>query len=198
MMFDAVILAGGRGSRLGGVSKASLMRGQDTLLRIAVAAASGARQIAVVGDVEPDSGYRVTRESPPFAGPVAAISAGLDALSDGPSPLVLVLACDMPDVAQAVQALLAHPPSADGMTGADGVIGTDASGHDQYLVAVYSRRALDQRVSEMRVVDASMRELTRGLSLERIAVPPGSTDDVDTWQDADELGVAKGKKHHVG
>lgn len=184
MMFDAVILAGGRARRLGGASKPTLVHGGDSLLELAVRAASGARRIVVVGDVAAKARYSVTRESPPFAGPVAAIAAGLEALEDPASPLVLVLACDMPGVAGAVGALLATPVSHDG------VIARDATGSDQYLAAIYRRAALASRLTGIEVQNASMRSLIAGLDLRGVSAPPGSTDDVDTWQDAERLGVS--------
>ncbi|HCX85829.1 MAG TPA: hypothetical protein DHV14_11985, partial [Micrococcales bacterium] len=46
------------------------------------------RDVVVVGDPpSPDraarAGVRVTREDPPFAGPLAAVAAGLDLVPDG-------------------------------------------------------------------------------------------------------------------
>ncbi|MFD1214070.1 molybdenum cofactor guanylyltransferase, partial [Arthrobacter sp. GCM10027362] len=49
---DAVVLAGGRSSRLGGVPKALLEFEGRTLLRRTLDALSGARRIAVVGPPE--------------------------------------------------------------------------------------------------------------------------------------------------
>ncbi|MGO4494169.1 molybdenum cofactor guanylyltransferase, partial [Arthrobacter sp. 2YAF22_2] len=53
MEYDAVILAGGRSSRLGGVPKAQLRVDGATLLERSLQAASGARRTVVVG---PDPG----------------------------------------------------------------------------------------------------------------------------------------------
>jgi CTP:molybdopterin cytidylyltransferase MocA len=71
--YDAVILAGGRGSRLG-ASKPDLRVGGLRLLDIALAAASGAGRIVVVGDVDVPTGVLRTREEPAFGGPVAALA----------------------------------------------------------------------------------------------------------------------------
>ena len=53
MEFDAVILSGGRSSRLGGVPKSGLMHDGASLLDRALQAAGGAAAVAVVG---PDPG----------------------------------------------------------------------------------------------------------------------------------------------
>ncbi|MDP3209159.1 MAG: NTP transferase domain-containing protein, partial [Rhodoglobus sp.] len=131
MVFDAVILAGGRGSRLGGASKARLLRGHVTLLELAIRATDGARQVVVVGDVDEDPGYTLTRETPAFSGPVAAVAAGVSLLSPAPGDFTLVLACDIPDSAAAVTALRLH---VEGRATADGAIARDATGHQQYLL----------------------------------------------------------------
>ena len=74
----AILLAGGRGSRMGGVSKPLLEVGGMTLLDAALRAARdvGADPIIVVGP--PDdahAGLTWVREDPPFGGPAAAIMA---------------------------------------------------------------------------------------------------------------------------
>ncbi|MEH0111212.1 NTP transferase domain-containing protein [Tersicoccus sp. MR15.9] len=106
---DAIVLAGGRGSRLGGVDKAALTLDGRRLLdrtldavRGAVlggetATRTGTGTIVVVGPdaVLPagthhdvlflDRHVRLVREDPPFGGPAAATAAGLAAL--GPTDL---------------------------------------------------------------------------------------------------------------
>ncbi|GAA3699838.1 hypothetical protein GCM10022377_11060 [Zhihengliuella alba] len=112
-----VLLAGGRGSRLGGVWKALLRRDGASLLSAALAAVVESLPRARVVVVGPDAlrpalaesphGSTVTlvREEPAFAGPLAAVAAGLDAARDvaghgsagepGPaSGLTLLLAVD--------------------------------------------------------------------------------------------------------
>ncbi|MCY1685019.1 NTP transferase domain-containing protein [Kocuria sp. SL71] len=96
---SAIVVAGGRSSRLGGSPKA-LMRpdrdGAPALVRGAVDALIGlglpAHRIAVVGPEGlplPDGVLR-TREDPPFSGPAAALAAGALALGPaeppGPAP----------------------------------------------------------------------------------------------------------------
>jgi molybdopterin-guanine dinucleotide biosynthesis protein A len=100
LAYDAIILAGGRASRLGGVQKAAVEIGGRALLDIALEASAGAKRIVVVGPDElrrdPRGGdaasvrlvredaasVRLAREEPPFGGPVAGIAAGLAALED--------------------------------------------------------------------------------------------------------------------
>ena len=53
---DAIILAGGRGERLGGVDKSSLVIGGQPLLGHVLAAASAAGTVVVVGRVQANEG----------------------------------------------------------------------------------------------------------------------------------------------
>ena len=97
MAFDAVVLAGGRASRLGGTDKPGLVVGARTLLASVVAAAdsAGAQRIVVVGPARPELADRVAfvREDPPESGPVPALRRGLAPVC---APTVAVLAADLP------------------------------------------------------------------------------------------------------
>src|SRR4051812_49851755 len=95
--FDAVILAGGGGRRMGGADKAGLVVGGIPLLDRVLLAAAAARDTVVVGDPRPTvRPVRWVREEPPGGGPLAGLSAGLSALSDLNELPVLVLATDLP------------------------------------------------------------------------------------------------------
>jgi molybdopterin-guanine dinucleotide biosynthesis protein A len=210
MLLDAIILAGGRSSRLSGVPKAQLLWRGETLLQNTVAAAldAGARRVVVVGpdggpgdgpaDGPADRSGRAvfTREDPPFAGPAVAIAAGMRALEQKKpdADAVLVLACDMPGIAAAVVELLAALPAVD-RSATQGVILLDSSGMRQPLAAIYSRPALADAVAGLRASGtldgASMRALTSSLELLERAAPPGATRDVDTWSDAAEFGIGR-------
>ena len=196
--FNAVILAGGRSSRLGGVPKQGLVFHHDTLLQRALAAAAGAARTAVVG---PDTGHSVPgvlfcREEPEFAGPAAAISAGLDALArDGhEAEFTLVLACDMPLVRDAVEALVAAMVSAN----ADGAMARAEDGRLQPLAGFYRTAALKTSAAQLSsrgaLINGSVRSLLASLEVQPVTVPAGSTADVDTWDDAAALGIAAGNQ----
>ena len=117
-MFDAIIVAGGQGARMGGVSKADLDIAGERLLNIVLRATAGAVTTVVVGDVSVPDGVRLTREDPPGTGPAAGLLAGLEAVGD-PAEWTLVLACDLPDapaaVARLTDALPTAPADADGL-----------------------------------------------------------------------------------
>jgi molybdopterin-guanine dinucleotide biosynthesis protein A len=200
--FDAVILAGGRSSRLGGVPKSLLMSGGLTLLDLTLQAARGAGSVVVVG---PDAGVLpagvlTCREEPPFAGPAAALAAGIAALeahhAAGRPPrnmpaFTLVLACDMPRVAAAVAAMSRSLTSAEE---GDGVQAVSADGRPQPLAGFYGTAALQRSIADAArrgaLANASVFALLASLEVRGLRVPPGSTDDVDTWDDAAALGVS--------
>ena len=102
--FDAVILAGGQGTRLGGADKPGLAVGASTLaaISVAAAAAAGAQRVIAVGPPRPEllplaarlpAGLVVVREDPPGSGPVPALRCGLGHVQQ---PCVTVLAADLP------------------------------------------------------------------------------------------------------
>lgn len=191
--FDAVILAGGRSSRLGGVPKQSLIYDGATLLQRCLEAAAGARAIVVVGpDPGPlPEGVLRCREEPPFAGPASAIAAGLSALDGtaGPRPpFTLLLACDMPRVAQAIDALRRS------LGYGDGAMAVSPDGRRQPLAGFYSTHALQRSVQDLdsrgALMNGSVSAVLARLDVQLVTVPAGSTDDVDTWDDAAALGVA--------
>ncbi|MCU1446860.1 NTP transferase domain-containing protein [Cryobacterium sp.] len=80
--WDALIVAGGRAERLGGIDKTALVWHGRSLLEGVLGAAAGARRICVVGSdaVLPAAVLR-TVERPRWGGPAAAIMAGLHALA---------------------------------------------------------------------------------------------------------------------
>lgn len=197
VVVDAVVLAGGRSSRLGGVGKHRLVLGGETLLGRALAAAAPARNRVVVGDPDGSSGVLSVREEPAYSGPAAAVAAGLDALADASdgaiADAVLVLACDMPFAARAVDALVAALP---GLGSADGLIAVDAEGRPQPLAALYRTATLRAAAHTGGGLEgASMTRLIEGLRLIEVPVPAGSTDDVDTWEDAARFGIGKDGIH---
>lgn len=182
MIVDALILAGGRSSRLGGSGKQKLRIEAESLLDRTIRAArdAGAEHAVVVGDDEVDGAVTV-RESPAFAGPVAAIAAGMSALPRRADAL-LVLACDMPEIGAALPVLTAS-------FAGDGVIAVDR-GRRQQLVLAVAPAALDRALTTMpTVVDAPVRDLLATLDLREVVVPDGSTDDIDTWDDATRFGA---------
>jgi molybdopterin-guanine dinucleotide biosynthesis protein A len=201
--FDALVLAGGRSSRLGGVPKQGLVFEGATLLQHSLAACSAASLTAVVGpDPGPlPAGVVACREQPEFAGPAAAVAAGLEALgrAGGGRDFTLVLACDMPRAAAAVQALaesLAESLAFADYAG-DGVMACSEDGTAQMLVGFYRtgglKRAVQELASRGSLIDGSMRSLLASLDLQLVTVPAGTTADVDTWDDAAALGVDAGK-----
>ena len=93
------ILAGGRGSRLGGVDKAALdLAGRPLIEHLLDVVAPLAAEILVVANddrLAGDPRFTVIRDPDPHAGVLPALLAALDTAT---SPLLLLLACDMPFV----------------------------------------------------------------------------------------------------
>ncbi len=118
----AVILAGGRGSRLGGVRKADLVVGGRRLLDVVLDACTGCAPVVVVGeaDLVVPPGVLRTREDPPFSGPASGLAAGLTAArvaagGSGTMPdWVVCLGCDQPGAPDAVPALIEAATHAPG------------------------------------------------------------------------------------
>jgi molybdopterin-guanine dinucleotide biosynthesis protein A len=144
--FDAVVLAGGRGTRLGGTDKPGLIVGGQTLLGAVVSAvtSAGADRIVVVGPERTGVRGRVryAREDPPGRGPVAALACGLEQVS---APLIVLLAADLPFLRPAhVTRLLTALAAQE----APGVVLLDNSVRPQWLVsgwlAAGLRGALDR------------------------------------------------------
>lgn len=216
VLLDAIVLAGGRSSRLGGVPKAELIwRGESLRNRTVAAAESvGCRRIIVVGPGDgpspprTDSPVIATREQPVFGGPAAAIGEGMSRvleLADPAPDAVLVLACDMPAVHQAAAALIAavsgpeRRSAESGYSGEglqhDGVVLIDSAGRRQPLAAVYRSRPLAAAIRRLRetgrLEGGSMTSLTAELELQEHADPEGWTRDIDTWDDAARFGIPR-------
>lgn len=172
--WDAVVLAGGRSSRLGGVDKAGMLFDGETLLARTLDALPGAARLIIVGDVDV-RGAIVVQEEPRFGGPAAAIGAGLARVT---SPHVVIVACDQPFVAEAVGPLLAAAVS-------DGAIAV-SDGRRQNLMLVLDAAALRAVVAMQPVLtDLSVRALLAPLHLVEVEVPERSALDIDTWHDRD-------------
>lgn len=201
--FDAVLLAGGRASRLGGDDKTALVHRGSSLLDQAVGAASGARDLVVVGLREGSAAPAtaiLAREEPRWSGPVAAIAAGLDAVGKPPAAWTLVLACDLPRAPEAVAALwagggasLVGGGAVDEGASVDGLIAIDDEGRRQPLLALYRTSGLDDRIRTLAQDGAldglSVRRLLAPLELLEVPVASGLCADVDTPDDLERLGV---------
>ena len=128
VVFDAIVLAGGAGRRLGpAVAKPEVVVGGLALVDHALAAVAAARHVVLVApEQHARPGIPRTLEDPPGGGPVAGLAAGLAHLhtlttptltsrAGGEAPgggegarVVVVLACDVPRAAQVVDALVTN------------------------------------------------------------------------------------------
>ncbi|ROS76581.1 molybdenum cofactor guanylyltransferase [Cellulomonas sp. PhB143] len=189
---DAVVLAGGRATRLGTPKPGLLVAGVPLLDHVLRATSAAGRTVVVGPDDVARPGVLVAREDPPFGGPVAATGAGLESLEtlgrDGRAARawVLLLACDVPDAADAVPGLLgwAASPGAEGYDGAHLVL----EGRDQWLVGVYRRGALRDALDRVRagagtLTGASVRGLLGHLRLRGLDDATGASRDIDTPAD---------------
>lgn len=222
MKFDAIIVAGGRGSRLGGVSKPLLEHRGETLLEHSLNAVRDAQAIAVVGghalaqavtkymETAPDSQrVLITREYPSYAGPAAAVAAGRAALDDGPddesaqqqniaSELTVVLASDLLDPGPVVAALL--QATRDPATDIEAWVPQDGSGVLQTLSCAVLTEPLRQAIAEAAeprgsLENASMMRLLATVQMERLKVPEADFSDIDTPGDAGRHGIAVSNGH---
>jgi molybdopterin-guanine dinucleotide biosynthesis protein A len=135
--FGIIILAGGRGSRLGGRDKPGLMVGGSTLLGSVVAAgtAAGAGQVIVVGPERPGmGGVTFVSEQPPGAGPVPALRRGL---AEASPPWAAVLAADLPFLREAHLGALRAAAA-----GQHGAILVDDAGRPQWLAGCWRTEIL--------------------------------------------------------
>ncbi|WP_127476715.1 molybdenum cofactor guanylyltransferase [Microbacterium sulfonylureivorans] len=192
--FGAILLAGGRASRVGGAAKPLFDVDGRTLLATAVTAATdaGARPITIVAPVlDPALDVDWVREDPPFGGPAAAIVtalaswAGQPSAANGPEWTIL-LACDLPSARAAVRRLVADIVLLPSDT--DGLCLGDASSRPQWLTGVYRTSALRAAASALPDAgrDGAVRDLMADLAIAVVPAPDDLTRDVDTWEDLEE------------
>ena len=181
--FDAIVLAGGAGVRLGGRTlgaKALIRLGGWPLADHVLLATSAAGHRIQVGPTrialaEPS----FVLEDPPGAGPVAAIAAGLARVT---APLVAVLAGDLPFVGPALASLRRAAKAVDVAAL------VDPTGRTNYLAAVWQTDALRASLARLTsTTNAPMRALYDGVEVAHVPDFDAASADVDT---PDDLAVA--------
>ena len=182
-MLDAVILAGGRATRLGGADKPGLIVGDQSMLATVVMACqdAGADRIIVVGPEYAPVPARFVREEPAGAGPFAALRRGLAELSGAGEPdgrdLVAVLAADLPFLRAAhLHTLLT---AAEGRAGA---VLIDQEGQPQWLAGCWHRAPLARAVAGYD--GRSLRGLMTPLDPAYVLIDPGPGEP-PPWLDCD-------------
>lgn len=183
MGFAAVILAGGRARRLGGVDKMALTVDGRTLLDRSLAAVADADPVVIVGPRrEVTAAVHWTREDPPGAGPLAGLAAGLAALPEdlGAEHQVAVLAGDLlgvlPDTVARLRTALAARADAGG------ALLVDDAGFRQWMHGVWRLGVLREQVSAASA-GAPLREVLGRLPLVEVPARGDEAADVDTPDD---------------
>jgi molybdopterin-guanine dinucleotide biosynthesis protein A len=183
--FDAVILAGGAGRRLGGVDKALIEVDGVTLLDRVLAACTSAGRAVVVGPRRTGAGEAVIwcREDPPGGGPVAGLATGLLHVS---AEAVVVLAVDQPWIGGAVPALRASLAARNHAQPdvVDAAVLVDVDGRRNYLAAAWRRVAL---LNALLAIDpltgASMRSVYASARCVEVPDSAGWGRDIDSPDD---------------
>jgi molybdopterin-guanine dinucleotide biosynthesis protein A len=208
--YAAVVLAGGRGRRLGGPAKPAIAVGGLPMLQRVLAAVAAAEVRVVVGPAElavlVPAGVRMALEQPAGGGPVAALAAGLLAVPADAGQRrtgigralptrVAVLAADLPLLsASAVDRLVAA--IGDG----DGAVYVDGSGRHQWLCGAWRADALRRRVAEFAaagpLAGRSLRDLFAPL---RVAAVSAAAGEPPPWYDCDTpAAVAEAESFYGG
>jgi len=176
--FAAIVLAGGQGSRLGGVDKASIEVDGRPLLEHALDAVVDASEVVVVGHPVPtDRPVTFVREEPRFGGPAAGLLTGRDVLLRR-FPTIAVIAVDMPRLHSGTVRRL-H----EAAVGHEGAVLADADGRRQLAFVVETARLDAVRPDHEGQHGLSMRALLAPLDLVDVAPVGEEARDIDTWTD---------------
>ncbi len=179
--YDAIVLAGGQGVRLGGSqggSKASIPLAGWPLVDHVLLAVSGAGRRIVVGPNRIALGSPVfCREQPAGGGPVAAIA---EAAGRVRQPTVAVLAADLPFIGPALASLRQCVT----LTGQDAGVLVDLTGRRNYLASVWRTSSLLQALDRLGdPAGLPMRALYQGLAIATVPDFDADGADVDTPAD---------------
>jgi molybdopterin-guanine dinucleotide biosynthesis protein A len=176
-VFAAIIFAGGRATRLGGVDKVMIEVDGVTLLERSLRAVGDADPVVVVGPRRDVSRAVVwVREDPPGAGPVAALRIGVDALAGLPGRTqVAVLAGDLVGIdGRTVPRLRSTLDDVDGA----GVVLVDGDGYVQWMHGVWWLHALRGAQA-----GKSLKSVLGALPYVTLPERAGESADVDTPDD---------------
>ncbi|WP_165214945.1 molybdenum cofactor guanylyltransferase [Schaalia sp. ZJ1691] len=184
----AIVLAGGKGQRLGGCLKATLTIGDSTLgdrvISVLNPLVSGDIIIVAPESVPAPTGTQRVMESPPGGGPMAGLAAGIRRVeATGDDDLVFVVAVDTPGIIRTAKPLVEAARAAVDR-GFDGVTAQGSADFIQHLHACYRLKSLAE------VIDASpnthhrsVKKVLAPLNLRALTVADADCRDVDTPED---------------
>lgn len=175
-MATAIVLCGGAGRRFGSDKTQASVAGRPLLDHVLVALPAQ-WPVVCVGPPRPTA-REVTwcREEPVGGGPVAAVAAGLAHAS---TAFVVVLGGDMPQAGSAAATLAA---ALDARPEVDAVVGSDADGRRQPLLAAYRLQALRTALPQPPAGAPMMRILDQ-LTVAPLRLAAWASFDVDTAED---------------
>jgi molybdopterin-guanine dinucleotide biosynthesis protein A len=178
-----VLLTGGTSRRMGTDKARLVLNGETLAARSARVLASVCDPVVEVGPAV--SGLPAVQEEPPGAGPLVALLAGVGAL--GEPKTVILLACDLPNASSELLRMLVEWPG-------PGTVIPVVDGRFQYACARYGPAALDEAVRLVRAGGSSLRPLGDSeceyISESDWGLVARATDfaDVDTPEDLRRLG----------
>lgn len=177
----AIVLAGGRSSRLGGRDKLLIrVGGQALLTRVVSAVTDGVDGVVVVGprrDVPLPRAVRWVREDPPFGGPADAVATGLTALDPRRDDEVLILAGDLVRPELVVDAL---------RSGEGNRVGVDPSGHRQWACSCVRAGDLAAVIRSVGTAGSPLKALIGPLDPVEVPLSEAVCADLDTPDDVKE------------
>jgi molybdenum cofactor guanylyltransferase len=132
---SALILAGGRATRLGGVAKHELVIGGATIFARQVRVLAPRVAEILVSSPRDIAGYRTVRDHHAGAGPLAGIAAGLAACT---TDWLLVIAGDMPHLDGALLDRMLELRAVDAVD----AVGVRVAGLPEPLLCILHRRVL--------------------------------------------------------
>lgn len=173
----AIVLAGGRARRLGGIDKLLVrVEGRELLARV-VDAVLAVERVVLVGphrDIALAREVLWVREDPAFGGPAAAVAAGLAAVDPADDDRILVLAGDLVGPDLVVEALLA---------GEGNRVGVDANGHRQWACALLRAGDLARAVADTDTAGAPLKALLAALGPADVPMSADACADLDSPDD---------------
>lgn len=181
--WSAVILAGGRGLRAGGIDKAQLQLNDRTFLAGIISDIPVEVSVYVVGPIRPTPRpVTFVHESETYGGPVSALHSAVASLA---TPVACIIAVDMPRVGPVISRL------ARNWRGEDALIARDFEGRIQPLCGAYSLAALRAALDDMgKTFGASMHSLLKRLDVKEFPLDSAESQalwDVDVPSDLDRL-----------